>query len=444
MYRLLVAVGLAAGCWLGSQAADVPADAADAADAGRKPDELIKDLASPDYRLRERAGRELARRGEQVLGELRAALAVTEDAEAARRLGVLVRKMEYDRLVTPKRVTLHLKDRPYREAIDAVAKQTGYRIDFTANRGDTRFTFDMENIPFWQAIDTIGNAAGLNIYPESDDGTIRVYEQDAHNPHVTYAGPFRFMATNINSSRNIQLAGINRRAGVRPQNESISLNFSIQSEPKTPILGTTFVELTSAVDDTGASLVPQTNDENRHMYSRYYGGGSNHGYSVYANLNLARGGKGDGLAKSIKGKVGVLLLAGTRPEITILNPVGLKEKKVVGRTVEITVESVTENQEQYSLSVTVKQLSGNDGQQDYSWISNVWQKFELHDDKGQKLRNHGANNINNSPNVVQISGTFGREERQGKKPGKPVKLVYNEWITAVSEVPFEFKDIPLP
>jgi len=434
--------------WIASRAADAPVptktgiDAA--ADANRKAADLIADLSSPDYRLRERAGRELARRGELVLTELRAALAATDDPEASRRLGVLVRKLEHDRLVAPKRVTLHLKDKPLKEAIDSIAKQTGYRIDFNTNRGETTYTFDMDDVPFWQAIDLVGNAGGLTIYPEhEEDGSIRAYEQDSFNPHVAYSGPFRFLATNISSNRNLQLSGLNRRGGGRNQNEQINLNFQIQSEPKTPILATTFTELTSAVDDTGASLTPPANDPNFSQRSSYYNGGYR-GYNVYANMNLFRGGRGATIAKSIKGKVGVQMLAGTRPELIVADPVGLKSKKVVGRSVELHIESLTENNNQYSLSITVKKLGSSGNEHDYAWSNNVWQKLELLDDKGQKLKNNGANNQNNTPNVVQMSMTFSRDDRNGKKVGKPVKLIYNEWITAVTEVPFEFKDIPLP
>lgn len=434
----LLALSVCAASWMALRAAD------SAPDANRKPAELIADLSSPDYRLRERAGRELSRRGELVLTDLRAALAATEDPEASRRIGVLVRKMEYDKLVAPKRVTLHIKDKPLKEAMDAISKQTGYRIDFSTSRAETTYSFDMDDVPFWQAVDTVGNAGGLTVYPEYDDeGTIRAYEQDSFNPHVAYSGPFRFLATNINSNRNIQLSGLNRRMNQRNQNEYINLNFQIQSEPKTPILATTFTELISAVDDTGTSLAPPANDPNHSHRSSYYSGGYR-GYNIYASLNLFRGGKGATVAKSIKGKVGIQMLAGSRPELTVPNPVGLKSKKFLGRSVELDIESLVENNNQYALSVTVKKLGAQGNEHDYAWSNNVWQKLELHDEKGQKLRNYGANNQNNTPNVVQMSMTFSRDDRNGKKPGKPVKLVYNEWITAVTEVPFEFKDIPLP
>src|SRR5258707_3861602 len=79
--------------------AEAPAATANRADA--PPDavtkQLIEDLGSDDWRTRERAGRDLAARGEKALPHLRQALLATDSPEAQRRLAVLVRKMDHDR-----------------------------------------------------------------------------------------------------------------------------------------------------------------------------------------------------------------------------------------------------------------------------------------------------------------------------------------------------------
>ena len=54
------------------------------------------------------------------------------------------------------------------------------------------------------AVDKVANASGCVVYGEDyGDDNIRVYNQDSINPHVAYAGPFRFLATNINSNDSI-------------------------------------------------------------------------------------------------------------------------------------------------------------------------------------------------------------------------------------------------
>src|ERR1700691_5340468 len=67
-------------------------------------EQLIKHLGSDDYRVRGTAGRDLFAKGEKILPNLRAALTTTENPEVHRRLIVMVRKLDYDRLVAPRLV----------------------------------------------------------------------------------------------------------------------------------------------------------------------------------------------------------------------------------------------------------------------------------------------------------------------------------------------------
>lgn len=438
----VLAAGVSAGVRPGASA-DPGARPGAASPAEGSTAAWIAQLGSADYRVRERAALELSRQGEAVLPQLRGALAATTDAEVARRLDDLIRKLEYDRLTRPRRVTLHVKDKPLNAILEEISRQTGYVFAAGTIRPDITYSYDWENVPFWQAVDAVTNAAGVTIYPEYDDvGTLRVYEQDVYNPYVAYSGPFRFIATNINSNRNIQLSGLSRRFGPPVQPEYMHFNFQIQSEPKAPILATTFTELTAAEDDTGQSLLP-TNDPNYQKRVSYYNGGYR-GYNVHASLNLLRASRQASTARVIKGLIGVQLLTGTRPEITVPNPLAVKNAKFLGRTVEVEIDSLVENNTQYTLTATVKRLGPVPQEMDFTWSQSVWQKFELVDEKGVKLHNYGANNQNNQPNVVQLTLIFSRDERPGRKPGKPVQLVYNEWLTTLVESAFEFKNIPLP
>src|SRR5262249_23591459 len=153
---------------------------------------------------------QLAARGDKALADMRRCLAATADPEVSRRLSVLVRKMDHDRLVAPKRVTLARKDRTLKEAFDEIQKQTGYRIDLNAGGpgGDaTKYPFEFDNLSFWEAVDKVATAGGMTVYADYDDESIRVWNQESVNPYLSYAGPFRFVATNINSSKNVQLSG---------------------------------------------------------------------------------------------------------------------------------------------------------------------------------------------------------------------------------------------
>ena len=277
---------------------------------------LVEALGSESYREREKAGQTLEAKGDKVLPDLRRALAATDSPEITRRLTTLVRRMDYDRLVSPRRVTMNLKDKTAKAAMDEITKQTGYRIEFNNNgpgvlpggAAEPKFSFELDKVPFWQAIDKVADQAGLGVYADYDDEIVRVNSyQDSHNPHTCYAGPFRFTATGINSSRNVQLSGISKRGFQQRVSESIGLSFQVNSEPKNPILGTLPAEVTVATDELGGNLVPPK-DPNAYR-SSYYNNGSNRSHNAYGNIGLLRASKDATTLKTLKGKMGIILLA---------------------------------------------------------------------------------------------------------------------------------------
>jgi len=415
--------------------------------------QLIKDLGDEDYRTREKAGRDLVALGEKALPQMRAALRETESPEVQRRLAVMIRGMDTARLVEPKRVTLAKKEMTAKQAIDEISRQTGYKIDYSGGgpNTDEKYTFEFEKTPFWVAVDKVANAAGCVVYCEDyGDNNIRVYNQDAMNPHVAYAGPFRFLATNINTNDSIQLSGIPRRGGLQ-RYANMNLSFQIQSEPKNPMLGVTQPEVISAVDESGLSMVVHRNPNDRSYYYNQYNNGSFRGHNTYGNLNLTRGDKSATKIKSLKAKVGVVLLSGMSPEIVIADPLKVAKKTFVGRTMELDFGALSEdknNKGHYTFEVTARKLGDNDpNRPDYNWSNVVWQKIELVDANGNQYRTYGPNNSNNNGNVVTMTIPYGNMDRRGNttaKLGPPVKMIVNEWLSITHEVTFEFNDVPLP
>jgi hypothetical protein len=412
---------------------------------------MIEDLGSEDWRTREKAGRDLAAKGEKALPHMRKALLATSSPEVQRRLAVLVRKLDHARLVEPKRITFNFKDKTPKQIFDEIAKQTGYRVEFGGGGAETKHSFEFNNTPFWQAMDAVADAAGYNVFAEYDDDSIRVYNQDATNPYVAYSGPFRFIATNINTSRSVQLSGISKRGNNQRQSEYMNLSFQVQSEPKNPMLGIMQPELLEAKDELGGSLLPP---QERHSYrSNYYNGGYR-GHNTYMSVNLNRGDRAAKTLKSLKGRVAVVLLSATVPEVEIPAPLKVKKKTFTGTKTELEVASVDEDANQkgvYLVSLVAKKRGPSDPNRNdmYTWSQSLWQRMELFDDKGNKYFCYGPTvHNNNNPGAVQLVVQFGPEDRRtgrpGPKLGPPAKFVLNEWLTVTHEVNFEFKDIPLP
>ncbi len=408
---------------------------------------LIAALGDSDYKAREKAGKALEAMGEKVLPHLRRAMVGSDNAEVVRRLAVLIRRMDFVRLVSPKRVTLSLKDKPAKVIFDEISRQTGYKIEFQAGDGGTaKFSFEFDNIPFWVAVDKVMEAAGLGFYQDPEDHIFRINSNaEGTNPYIAYAGPFRLVANGINSNKNVQLSGVSRRGfNPRPQ-ESINLNFQVFSEPKNPILGALPAEIISAIDDTGASLIPQK-EANVYYGRSFYHNSGFQGHQANGSLNLTRGAKDATLIKSVKGKMGIIMLTGTTPEIVIDDPLKVKDKKLVGRTVELDYGTMTEANGQYTVTLTARKAGPQDPNFfDYNWSNNIWQKMELVDDKGIRFRG-SPTMINNNGMSIQLTLMFGMDRRRGvaQKIGKPVKFIVNEWLQVTHEVTFEFKDVPLP
>ena len=132
----------------------------------------------------------------------------------------MVRKMDYDRLVAPKLVKLSLKNKTVKEALAEITKQTGYKIEYMGSEGITggvasspKHDFEFSDLPFWQAMDKVASAAGCEVANDQGDEILRVsIQEESGNPYVSYVGPFRLLASNINSNINVQLAGIDQAA----------------------------------------------------------------------------------------------------------------------------------------------------------------------------------------------------------------------------------------
>ncbi len=140
-------------------------------DKGDKADrvqQLIQQLGSPKFAVRDRAKKELESMGPAALEALRKA-AKSEDMETSRRAGELVRKLEdkmtLDSMLQPKKVNLKLKDVSVMAAVDELSKQSGYPIQVDGDRtqlAKRKITLETGETTFWQAFDQLCQKGGLS------------------------------------------------------------------------------------------------------------------------------------------------------------------------------------------------------------------------------------------------------------------------------------------
>src|SRR5262249_5215499 len=167
-------------------------------DARPSVEQLIEQLGSKDFKTREAAGQALEARGVEILSALRKAQDHS-DPEVRRRLEAMIPTLETISTLSPKLVTLDLVNRPLKDAIQEVAKQTGYKIIYPEGQVNPRgekllYTFQMKQATFWEALDKICDASGLQLQHGYGDDQFRLYFQDYHAPYVYRTDPFRLVA----------------------------------------------------------------------------------------------------------------------------------------------------------------------------------------------------------------------------------------------------------
>src|SRR4051812_44204690 len=153
---------------------------------------LVEQLGSPDFKVRESAGKALAARGADVLPALKKA-AAHPDPEVRQRLAALIADTERAVLLAPKRVTLHLDGVPLRDAVAELARASGYKIDVQNTGGPQPLVhLEADNVPFWEAFDKLCVQGGLVLQQHYDASMgLVLYNQNAVVPFVDYRGPFR-------------------------------------------------------------------------------------------------------------------------------------------------------------------------------------------------------------------------------------------------------------
>jgi hypothetical protein len=417
---------------------------------------LVEQLGDRDFRAREAAERLLHAQGAVALPLLRKALG-HRDPEVRRRAMRMVPGMEHALLVAPRRFTLIVENKPLPAVLDELSKASGYKVINNngivpgAKANEPRYSFRFLNTTFWDAVDQVCRAANMNVQQSWGDEMVRL-QPFGHAPHVGRDGAFRYAANNFQMYRNVDLSAVNPSTSPLPaRSENLTFTFTLFAEPRLPFLNLGEIRLDAAYDDERNSLLLRHDATEgpgggpwggRMMGRRYYGGGYKQ-TSIQANVNLQRISEKATTMKQLRGVVPVTLLVEQKPMVIsdkILTAKGLK--KTVG-DLDFHIEAVTKQaNNQVSIKFTVTNKGKSD---DYMWMNTLYQRIELHDDKGNKYQNWGSSwGGGPGANSAQLTLTFGHFGPAGAKGPTPAKFVYQHWVTRQHDIPFEFRDIPLP
>jgi hypothetical protein len=416
-------------------------------------EKLIGQLSDKAYAVRQKASKELEQLGPEVLPLFRETIQKTGDPEVRRQLEELVPKLERQAALAPKFITLQCKDKPLREAIKELARQSGYKIELSTPAGanDERerrlVTLDLKNVSFWDALERVCGQGGLAVHEGwygPDQAMVRLDFGEMNPGVVSVHGPFRVRVMGSYYNRSLNFNNFVRTPNdqVFHRYESLSINLGVSVEPKLPLLGLGQPTITEAVDDQDQSLTPPPNPSNNQYHPSYY---RSYMQQISTTLTPSRAGR---RLKVLKGVVPVTVVAATTPKIVVEKLTDVKNKTFKEGATTLTIDEVTrKNNNQISVKMTISE--GRNGPSDYTWVNSLPQRLEVTDGRGVKYQSYG-HSWSGGNNSVQGTFEFGPSSPVanplailGLGPG-PLKLVYNEWSTLVHPVPFEFKDLPLP
>jgi hypothetical protein len=412
-------------------------------------DQLVARLADveADAAARDAAEQALVRLGPRVLPLLPEPAAVT-DADAILRLDRVRAALAADldeETPTASLVTIQGKGVRLTEALQQLQKQSSnvvvdLRTQFGGEATNPRMDLDIEEKPFFEALDTISRAAGLGLTFFTGDGSIGLMDADmtmpnvapdmprpaAVEPRVVYTGPFRVQLRQILLSRDFQ-------TGLSRANAQMEVAWEPRLRPMLLALRSSDVAIT---DDQGRAVEPALSEESTSTVIRP------ENPAAELNLNLAAPERSASRLAKLRVRADVTLPAGVQT-VRFASLTTPESKTQGGVTVKL--ESTEVEEQVWKVRVRVAFRGEGPAFESYQqglFNNRVWlqtrdgARIDLNGPNGG-----GFNSLGSDP------GNVGFEYLFVDVPGKPADygLGY-ETPSRVATIPltFEFTDVPLP
>jgi hypothetical protein len=373
---------------------------------------LVKQLAAADFSVRTHAQEALDRLDVAAMPELQRLAAAERDPEVQAHLAAALVRLEDDAALLPTRVSWDFHEATRAEVVAAIEKAIGRKIDVRDEKGPDaipvpeRVTCHVENKPFWEAMAPLSEAAGFTVeHPQPWSGAISVvFGRKSDLSAMQVHGGFAWI------SQPWVFKGATAEQGiVRP--------ITCLVDPHLQVIGGNGLTLSSAIDDQGVSLLPELPE--RRMMSMWTG----MVYPVFV-LPLKRG---TGKTVSIRGLRKFIVT--TREETADVTPEVGRIYSIAGQRVRVDRFISTPGKLDVSLD-----FQGREGGAADSGLRFCYGHFLVRDGQGQVLEDVPL--IFGGP-----SGGFLIEKEL--PAGFTCRLVLTARTRTV-EVPFEFKDLPLP
>lgn len=442
------------------------------------PGAIVARLGANRYSEREAAARALVRLGRPALPALRAARD-SRDPEIRTRAAGLLHRIEGMLLTQPTRVRLDFDRTPLVQVTRSLSQQSGFKVAlYPENLGKWNYTKVTlrrpEPVPFWKAVDLICDAAELqqspglhgiagpreptfaltngpsgSITPNSDHGPFRISLLGLHFQRDLTYGPTMAGTRVAEFGGNPGLpraTAPGRRARMNPViNEQFSASLALAAEPRLNVSQNGSLQVTEAVDDRGQSLIPPTEDPSGgNRLEGYFG--STSGSVLRLQVPLRRPVTPGRTIKKLRGTI-PLNVCSRRPDPLHVPLDRATGKRFANADVDLVVHSIRPGamgaQTLLELSVKASERATSADQADVEAFGDLYPvdtnrlQLEILDSRGQVVPWFPSGHDSETSRLtLTLNG----------QPGRLVlkELRYYTLTRATVNVPFEFRDVPMP
>jgi hypothetical protein len=397
---------------------------------------LVRQLDDDQQANREAAEKELVALGADVV-PLLPAITTRTPAELANRLKrVRAALMMIAVSATAKTAIVSLTgEMPVSKALAELSKQSGNQlVDYRERQNqevrDPMIKVELAGVPFWQALDTVLDAASLSIYnyDEEQGALAYVARGDDAVPRLgraAYSGLFRLEPARIESVRNLK----------NPAMRSLKLTVEAAWEPRIkPIVLDQPLDEVSATDEAGNAILIDGSEGKLEVPVEV------NNAAVELEIPLQAPERSVKQIASIKGKLTAVVLGKVESfEFANIDKQRAAEQERGGATV--IVDSCRKNGDIYEVNMRVAFDKANNALESHrGWIYN--NECFLTDPKKNRIDNVGVEATLTADNEVGLSYKFDL----GEKATPAGHTFTYRTAAAIIKVPveFELKGIELP
>ncbi|MBV8077374.1 MAG: hypothetical protein JO284_13290 [Planctomycetaceae bacterium] len=430
-----------------------------------KPDasELVARLASEQPAERAAAAEALGRMGQDALPALR---------EVRARASALIDAIENQQLVQPTLVTLDFRERPLSEVVDAISKRSEMTLALVSEGAPDRprrpITLQApEPVTFWTALDRLCQAGGLRVVPPSEAWQLparriaRVGGGPVHLPRpmpgselilapddgrgtgpVADFGVFRVALIGLHMQRDRLFFQNPQTTSGEPVTSRFVARVQVQVEPRLTLSWDAKPVVLEARDDKGQSLLPDPSPAiSRGPRPVLQFGARPDLLDIPLNYPERPG-------KTIIRLRGMLpaMITGRRPDPLVVPLEGAPGKTFRSEEATLTVHEVKAVPNQPGLAVDLTLTlqgapipSGPGAGPRPASVATTQAQLEFLDGKGRVCQSFvlGPARLGDGiRRTLQVA--------PGPDGGMPVSVRHYGSIRAKVEVPFEFRDLPMP